>query len=161
MATDNKTKKRPASNAAEAGIGAALNGFLADTYVLLAKTQACHWNATGPNFFGLHKLTEAQYGELFASIDEMAERVRALDVLAPSGLGAILDLATLEETAEGPVSTTEAARILAEDNATMAARASDLAVEADDADDLATHDMLVKRIEVHEKAAWLLRSHLG
>ena len=38
--------------------------FLADTYVLLAKTQACHWNATGPNFFGLHKLTEAQYGEL-------------------------------------------------------------------------------------------------
>jgi starvation-inducible DNA-binding protein len=51
--------------------------------------------------------------------------------------------------------------MLAEDNASLAARASDLADEAGDADDLATHDMLVKRIEVHEKAAWLLRSHLG
>jgi starvation-inducible DNA-binding protein len=161
MSSDVKTKKRPASNKAEAGVGASLNGFLSDTYVLLAKTQACHWNATGPNFFGLHKLTEAQYGELFASIDELAERVRALDVLAPSGLNAMLHLAKLEEAPDGPVSTVDAARMLAEDNATLAARASELAQEADDADDLATHDMLVKRIEVHEKAAWLLRSHLG
>lgn len=161
MPSDTKTKKRPASNKAEAGVGASLNGFLADTYVLLAKTQACHWNATGPNFFGLHKLTEAQYGELFASIDELAERVRALDVLAPTGLNAMLHLASLQEAPDGPVSTADAARMLAEDNAALADRASDLAEEADDADDLATHDMLVKRIEVHEKAAWLLRSHLG
>lgn len=161
MTTDTKTKKRPASNKAEGGVGASLNGFLADTYVLLAKTQACHWNATGPNFFGLHKLTEAQYGELFASVDELAERVRALDVLAPTGLHAMLNLAKLQEAPDGAVSTAEAAQMLAEDNATLAARASDLAQEADDADDLATHDMLVKRIEVHEKAAWLLRSHLG
>jgi starvation-inducible DNA-binding protein len=161
MQIDAKTKKRPASNKAEAGVGASLNGFLADTYVLLAKTQACHWNATGSNFFGLHKLTEAQYGELFANIDELAERVRALDVLAPGGLTAMLDLATLEEAPGGAISTAEAARMLAEDNASLAARASDLADEAGDADDLATHDMLVKRIEAHEKAAWLLRSHLG
>lgn len=161
MPSDVKTKKRPASNKAEAGVAASLNGFLADSYVLLAKTQACHWNATGPNFFGLHKLTEAQYGELFSSIDELAERVRALDVMAPTGLNAMLQLATLQEAPDAPVSTVEAARMLAEDNATMAARASELAEEADEADDLATHDMLVKRIEVHEKAAWLLRSHLG
>ncbi|MBS7812141.1 Dps family protein [Roseococcus pinisoli] len=161
MPSDTKTKKRPATNKAEAGVAASLNGFLADTYVLLGKTQACHWNATGPNFFGLHKLTEAQYGELFASIDELAERVRALDALAPGGLGAMLHLARLHDGQEGPVTTTEAARLLAEDNATLAARASELAEEADEADDLATHDMLVKRIEVHEKAAWLLRSHLG
>lgn len=161
MPNDPKTKKRPASNKAEAGVAASLNAFLADTYVLLSKTQACHWNATGPNFFGLHKLTEAQYGELFTSIDELAERVRALDVLAPAGLGAMLHLAKLPEAPEGALSTTDAARILAEDNATLAARASELAEEADDADDLATHDMLVRRIAVHEKAAWLLRSHLS
>lgn len=161
MPDDVKTKIRPASNKAEAGVGAALNGFLADTYVLLGKTQACHWNATGPNFYGLHKLTEAQYGELFEAIDELAERVRALDVQAPMGLGAMLHLATLQELPGGPVSTTDAARMLAEDNAAMAARASKLAEEAEEADDLATNDMLVQRIEVHEKAAWLLRSHLG
>ncbi|MDB5415001.1 MAG: ferritin [Rubritepida sp.] len=157
---DSTTQNRPASNESEAGVGAALNGFLADTYVLLAKTQGCHWNATGPNFFGLHKLTEAQYGELFEAIDELAERVRAIQVLAPSGLGAMLELATLEE-ADCAVSTDQAARMLAEDNAAMADRARELAEDAEEADDLATHDMLIKRIEVHEKAAWLLRSHLG
>ena len=161
MPSDVKTKKRPASNKAGAGIGASLNRFLADTYVLLGKTQACHWNATGPNFYGLHKLTEAQYSELFGAIDDIAERVRSLDVLAPSGLGAMLHLSSLEETPEGAISTSDAARMLAEENTTLAARASELAEEADEADDLATHDMLVKRIEVHEKAAWLLRSHLG
>ncbi|TCH99555.1 DNA starvation/stationary phase protection protein [Roseococcus sp. SYP-B2431] len=161
MPSDIKTKKGPASNKAEAGVGASLNGFLADTYVLLAKTQACHWNAKGPNFYGLHKLTEAQYGELFEAIDELAERVRALDVPAPGGLNAMLQLAKLEEAPDGLVSTVDAARMLAEDNATLAARASELAEEADDAGDQATNDMLVARIEVHEKAAWLLRSHLG
>ncbi len=160
MSSEAKAKKRPASNKA-AGVAASLNGFLADTYVLLGKTQACHWNATGPNFIGLHKLTEAQYGELFASIDELAERVRALDVLAPSGIGAMLQLAKLQDANGGAITTAEAARLLAEDNTTMASRAADLAEEADDADDEATHDMLVRRIQVHEKAAWLLRSHLG
>ncbi|WP_421993269.1 Dps family protein [Roseococcus sp.] len=159
--SETKTKKRPASNKAEAGVGASLNGFIADTYVLLAKTQACHWNATGPNFFGLHKLTEAQYGELFEAIDVLAERVRALDILAPTGLAAMLSLAKLAEAPEGGISTKDAARTLAEDNAAMAARASELAEAAEEAEDLATHDMFVKRIEVHEKAAWLLRSHLG
>lgn len=161
MPNDAKTKIRPASNKSEAGIAASLNGFLADTYVLLAKTQACHWNATGPNFYGLHKLTEEQYGELFEAIDELAERVRALDVQAPTGLQSVLQLAKLQELPNGTVSTVEAARMLAEDNAAMAARASKLAEEAEEADDLATNDMLVDRIQVHEKAAWLLRSHLG
>jgi starvation-inducible DNA-binding protein len=139
---------------------AALNGFLADTYLLMAKTQACHWNATGPGFIGMHELTEKQYQELFAAVDELGERVRALGSKAPTGLGEILSLGSLDEL-EGDVDVSRAFRTLAEDNADLAARARDLAEAADEADDLATHDMLVHRIEVHEKAAWLLRSHLG
>jgi len=42
----------------------------------------------------------------------------------------------------------------------MAGQARDLADEAEEAEDPATQDMLVGRIAVHEKAAWLLRSHL-
>ncbi|MDB5412156.1 MAG: ferritin [Rubritepida sp.] len=148
------------ANDARAFVGAALNVFLADTYVLLAKTQAVHWNAAGPNFIGLHKLTEAQYGELFQAIDDLAERVRALRVEAPCGLGQIIELSTLD-AAVGEVNTHDAARRLAADNTTLAAHARALAKKAEEAKDIATQDMLVARVEVHDKAAWLLRSHLG
>lgn len=153
------TTQRSTKQKSDSGMGPALNVFVADTYVLLAKTQACHWNATGPDFYGFHKLTEAQYGELFEAVDVLAERVRALRWPAPSGLAAMLELSTLEED-EGITDTQEAARALARDHAAMADQARELASEAGAADDPATEDLLVARIEAHEKAAWLLRSHL-
>jgi starvation-inducible DNA-binding protein len=110
-----------------------LKTFLADTYLLLAKTQSVHWNARGPNFIGIHKLTEEQYNELFAAMEE-ATQVHKLD---------------------------DAIRMLVTDNKAMSERARDLALDADEQDDLVTHDMLVARIEVHDKAAWLLRSNLA
>lgn len=141
------------------GIATDLKGFVADTYALLAKTQACHWNARGPNFIGLHKLTEAQYGELFAAVDELAERLRALDAPAPRGLAELLELSSIKD-APATLSTEAAAKLLAEENTSLAGRAKDIAEAADEAGDLATHDMLVARIDAHQKAAWLLRSHV-
>lgn len=160
MSSSQNKREAQAANDAAGSTAAALNGFLADTYLLMAKTQACHWNATGPGFIGMHMLTETQYRELFVAVDELAERTRALGFKAPRGLGEMLSLGSLDEL-EGDVDVSRAFRTLAEDNAELAARARDLAEAADEADDLATHDMLVHRIEIHEKAAWLLRSHLG
>jgi len=137
-----------------------LKTFLADTYILLAKTQACHWNARGANFIGIHKLTEEQYNELFAAIDELAERVRALDTDAPFSLAEMQRIATLEEATQVH-KIDDAIRMLVTDNKAMSERARELALDADEQDDLVTHDMLVARIEVHDKAAWLLRSNLA
>ena len=137
-----------------------LNAFLADSYVLMGKTHACHWNATGPNFFGLHKLTEAQYDELFEAVDVLAERVRAIGGQAPNGLASMVELATLEP-ATPEFDTVSVTTMLAEDNTAMATHASEAAEEMEAAGDLASHDILVARIAAHEKAAWLLRSHIG
>ena len=137
-----------------------LKTYLADTYLLLAKTQACHWNARGPNFIGIHKLTEEQYNELFEAVDELAERVRALDTDAPFSLAEIQRIATLEEATQVH-GIDDAIRMLGSDNKAMSERARELALDADEQDDLVTHDMLVARIEVHDKAAWLLRSNLA
>ena len=57
--------------------------IVADTYVLLVKTQGYHWNVVGPLFVSLHKLTEEQYEDLFEAADELAERIRALGHPAP------------------------------------------------------------------------------
>lgn len=148
----NATKSR--SNSA-----ATLNVMLADTAILLGKTQACHWNAQGPGFHGLHKLTEAQYAELFAAMDALAERVRAVGAPAPDGLAEMLELARLEPRL-GITETAAACRALAEDNTRMAQHARDAAEAMEEAGDIASHDLLVARVAAHEKAAWLLRSEL-
>lgn len=152
-------RKTDQSNRASDAVAAGLCAFVADSYVLMAKSHACHWNSTGSNFFGVHTLTKQQYEELFRAIDTLAERARALGAVAPNGLPRMIELATLEPEADAP-DTDAAVRMLAEDHGRMAKRAKDLAEEAEEAEDLATHDMLVHRIEAHDKAAWLLRSHL-
>lgn len=140
-------------------VAESLKGFAADTYMLLAKTQSCHWNMTGANFIGLHKLTEEQYRELFEAADELAERVRALGHQAPNSVSEMMEMSRVEELREAP-DTVEAVEILAADNAMMAKRARELAEEAEENDDPATHDLLAARIEVHDKNAWLLRANL-
>lgn len=147
-------------NDAFAATPAALGGFLADTYVLMTKTQVLHWNGTGPGFHALHELTEAQYREMFAAVDLLAERMRALRQRAPSSLAHMLQIASLDDRAED-TGLHAGIRRLAEAHAALAARARDLAEQVAEAGDPATENMLVARIAVHEKAAWLLRGHLG
>ena len=63
-----------------------MNIMLADTYVVLMKTQNVHWNYVGSNFYGMHKMTEEQYLDMFEAVDKIAERIRAKGHNAPSGL---------------------------------------------------------------------------
>ena len=58
-----------------------VSACLADSYILMVKTQAYHWNAVGPLFHSVHELTEKQYENLFSAIDVLAERVRALGLV--------------------------------------------------------------------------------
>jgi len=133
--------------------------FPADMFPLTAMTQGCSWNATGPSFIAVHQFLEAQYRELFEAVEQIAERARALRVIAPCGLLPLLQLPTLEE-GDYAVTTDQAEHMLVDDHTSMADQARDLAYEAEEAQHPATQDMLVGRIAVHQKAALLLRSHL-
>ncbi len=152
---------RPEPDAAQRNdrLAAGLEGFLADSYLLMGKTQACHWNVTGPNFNGLHALFEAQYKDLFEAVDVIAERMRALGAPAPASTGAMLAKASLKDSAKIP-DAMGMVRMLAEDHAAMSRSATQLAGTAGAEDDLATQDLLAGRIAVHDKARWMLRSHL-
>ena len=140
-------------------VPAKLKGFLADTYVLLAKTQGCHWNARGSNFFGLHTLTEQQYEELFKAVDEIAERVRALGAPVPGSFSEFGKLAAVRESV-GPVAAKQMIETLVTDQATVAASARRVIEAAEPGADFASADLGTRRMDVHEKNAWMLRSHL-
>ncbi|MCC7178911.1 MAG: DNA starvation/stationary phase protection protein [Acidobacteria bacterium] len=80
-----------------AGLTKSLNQVLADSYALLSLTHLAHWNVEGPGFFALHTAFQTQYEELFVAIDEIAERIRALDAYAIGGLGTLSRAAQMKE----------------------------------------------------------------
>lgn len=141
-------------------VAEALTKATADSYTLYAKTLGVHWNVQGPSFYGLHNMTEAQYQELHEAADAIAERIRALGKLAPTGNAAFRELTVIDNDAPHKP-TREMIAELVEDNEKVARRMSEFAALADEAGDLFSHDMLVARIGVHEQNAWMLRASLS
>jgi starvation-inducible DNA-binding protein len=141
-------------------IAEALGKLLADTYVLYGKTHAFHWNVTGPNFPQLHELFGAQYNELWTSLDEMAERIRALGVLAPMSGKAMAAASAIKE-ADGAPSATEMVKALLDGHETAIKTARPVIELAQGGGDEGTADLVIGRIQAHEKAAWMLRATLG
>lgn len=137
-----------------------LKAVLADSYVLSVKTQNFHWNVTGPNFKSLHELFGAQYEEISASIDDIAERIRALGEPSPGSFRDFLEIASIDEAGKKSISATEMLKQLVKDHQ-LILKTLNSALEAfDEAGDVATVDMLTVRIEAHDKHKWMLSSSL-
>jgi starvation-inducible DNA-binding protein len=141
-------------------VARALSQAVADSYILYAKTLGVHWNVQGPKFYALHKLTDDQYNELHAAADAIAERIRALGKLAPTGFDTFRALTIIDNDAPH-ASTDEMIAQLAVDNEAIARRMGEFAELAEEKGDLFTHDLLVSRIGVHEKNAWMLRASVA
>jgi starvation-inducible DNA-binding protein len=141
-------------------VAEALSRILADTYVLYLKTQNFHWNVTGPQFGKLHDIFEEEYIDLRDAGDDLAERIRALGHFAPGSYAQFAKLTSIEEATGNPPSAPEMIEQLAQDNETLSRVARSVLTAAENANDEVTVDMMVQRMGVHEKAAWMLRAHL-
>jgi len=141
------------------GVAEALSRLLADSYTLYLKTHNFHWNVRGPMFTTLHTLFETQYTELALAVDEIAERIRSVGEFAPGSYSEFAELAEVRE-AVGRRTATEMLDELVADQAIVVAGARALVEAAEAAGDHASVDLAVRRIDVHEKNAWMLRSHL-
>jgi starvation-inducible DNA-binding protein len=136
-----------------------LSNLLADTYTLYLKTQSFHWNVTGPMFRALHEMFEEQYTELAGAVDEVAERIRALGHEAPGSFSAFMKLTSIDEETGVPAAE-EMIRQLVSGHEASVRTARNAFTVAEEAEDQVTMDMLTERMQVHEKAAWMLRSLL-
>ena len=138
----------------------ALRQVVADTYALIGQTHICHWNVRGPSFFSLHTAFEVQYNELFVAVDEIAERVRAKGALAPGGLANLSKMAGINEIAED-ASAEEMVQHLVQANEKVLADLKTARDRAGEAGDTESEDLMIARIQVHEKTVWMLKSFLG
>lgn len=137
----------------------ALTHLLADSYTLYLKTHNFHWNVTGPMFTTLHTLFETQYTELALAVDEIAERIRALGHRAPGSYKEFAALSSVQDS-DGVPAAHDMIRILEKDLATVVVSAKKVFEAAEKAGDQASGDLAVRRMDVSEKNAWMLRSHL-
>ena len=140
-------------------IASGLSKLLADSYSLYLKTHNFHWNVTGPTFTTLHLLFEQQYTELASAVDEIAERIRALGEYAPGSYSQFTELSRVPEET-GVLKAEDMLRRLVEGQEIVIHTARSLVDMANKVKDEATLDIITRRIETHEKNAWMLRSHL-
>ena len=137
----------------------ALRLVIADTYALIGQTHICHWNVRGPSFFSLHTAFEQQYSELFLAVDEIAERLRAIGHNAPGGLGNLATMANMEEIVED-ASATDMVHHLIRCNEKLLVDLKATRESAAEVGDNETEDLMIGRIQIHEKTLWMLRSYL-
>ncbi|OYX55526.1 MAG: DNA starvation/stationary phase protection protein [Brevundimonas subvibrioides] len=137
-----------------------LSKVLADSFAVYLKTHGYHWNVRGPEFFTLHTLLEQQYREIWAALDEIAERIRALGEFAPQAQSTFANLTSIKDGDPDKDAPAMLKELMKDHETLIATCRSALTVANDDSDDVSA-DLLTQRLAAHEKFAWMLRSTLG
>jgi len=137
----------------------ALKRLLAETYALYIKTHGYHWNVTGARFQALHADFMTQYTELWAALDEIAERIRALGHFAPGSSADLLSDATIAPGNGVPDADSMVANLVRGHEAVARAARNGIKVAIEAGDDV-TADLMTQRATIADKTAWMLRSSL-
>jgi len=134
-----------------------LKRLLADSYTLYLQTHNFHWNVTGPQFRTLHLMFEEQYTELALAVDDIAERIRTLDVAAPGTYKAFDELSAVKEV-EGVPAAEAMVDILTQGHEQVVRTCREVLVLAQEGGDESSVSLVSDRMRVHEKTAWMLRA---
>lgn len=138
-------------------IAEGLKKVLADSYTLYLQTHNFHWNVTGPQFRELHLMFEEHYTELAVAVDDIAERIRTLDVPAPGTYKALAELSSIKEV-EGVPEASEMVALLTQGHEQVVKTCREALKSAQEADDESSAALISDRMRVHEKTAWMLRA---
>ena len=139
--------------AADEPLAAQLGDLLETVFAFYARAHEAHWNVTGPDFSEYHTLFGEITGDVYGSIDPIAENIRKLGSLTPA--------LVLAERDASEVDAAVLARQLLDANDALLPQLSA-------AFDLATQlgqqgiaNFLAERQDMHLQWSWQLRSSLG
>jgi starvation-inducible DNA-binding protein len=134
-------------------ISASLNTLLADAFALYVKTKNFHWHVSGRHFRDYHLMLDEQSDAIFATTDQLAERVRKLGGTTLRSIG---KLQTIQDNDESFVPPRQMLRELMEDNKQVAAAMRKAHKLADDHEDSGTAGLLETFIDETERRTWFL-----
>jgi starvation-inducible DNA-binding protein len=131
---------------------------LGSAFALYVMTHGYHWNVTGPDFFQIHKMLDDQYNDIWASLDDIAEHLRALDAFAPQSMERFLELSVIPSSGPAPINSKDMLLILVKANEALIDVMTHTLHQAEEADEQGIVNFLGGRIETHQKHRWMLRA---
>ncbi|GAB3980320.1 DNA starvation/stationary phase protection protein [Spirosoma terrae] len=134
----------------------AVNRLVADAFALYIKTKNYHWHVSGRHFRDYHLLLDEQAGQIFATIDPLAERVRKIGGNTIRSVAHIAQLQRVNDNDEDFVSPKDMLLDLVAENKKMAKSMREAHQIADDAEDVATASLLENFIDETEQRTWFL-----
>ena len=137
-------------------IAGALNVLLADMFALYMKTKNFHWHVSGPHFRGLHLMFDEQAEQIFATTDEIAERVRKIGGLTLHSIGDIVRLQRIPDNDADYVDPLDMVGELRSDNQALIASLRETHDLCDEENDVATASLLENWIDQAERRVWFL-----
>jgi starvation-inducible DNA-binding protein len=137
-------------------ISASLNTLLADAFALYLKTKNFHWHVSGRHFHDYHVMLDEQSEAIFATTDQLAERVRKLGGTTLRSIGQVGKLQTIQDNNESYVPPRDMLRELMDDNKHIAAQMRKAHKLCDENEDSGTAGLLETFIDETERRTWFL-----
>ncbi|MCY7696179.1 DNA starvation/stationary phase protection protein [Bacillus altitudinis] len=137
-----------------------VNKQVADWTVLYVKLHNYHWYVKGKDFFTLHEKFEELYTETATYIDDLAERMLALNGQPVATMKECLEISSIQE-AEGNESAEQMVKNLYDDFSNIAEELKKGMELAGEVGDETTGDMLLAIHQSIEKHNWMLKAYLG
>jgi starvation-inducible DNA-binding protein len=164
MPNDNAKTRRTAALDTPSNLGsnarhevsAALTTLLADMFALYVKTKNFHWHVSGPHFRDYHLMLDEQGSQIFATTDDIAERVRKLGGTTIRSIGHIARLQRVSDNDADFVTAQDMLSELRDDNIQLTARLRETHSLCDEHQDVATASLIENWIDEAEKRTWFL-----
>ncbi|MFA6266883.1 MAG: DNA starvation/stationary phase protection protein [Pseudolabrys sp.] len=137
-------------------IAGAINAILADAFALYIKTKNFHWHISGPHFRDYHLLLDEQSAEIFATTDELAERVRKIGGNTIRSIGDIAKKTRIADNDAAYVSPEDMLAELRDDTQRVITAMREAHDLCDEHNDVATASLLENYIDAAEKRVWFL-----
>lgn len=137
-----------------------LISLLANTYILYYKAQTYHWNIEGMNFPQLHGFFGDYYGDVYGTIDHIAEELRVTGSYAPISLINVVTSASIKEDSVKPATDRDMVSSLLNANTSYITSLETALSTATAANAQGLVDWITGRIDQHNKWGWQLKSIL-
>jgi starvation-inducible DNA-binding protein len=137
-------------------ISGALTILLADMFALYVKTKNFHWHMSGPHFRDYHLLLDEQGDQIFATTDDIAERVRKIGGTTLRSIGHVSRLQRIRDNDADFVTPLEMLAELRDDNKELAANLRQTHSLCDEHGDVASASLIENWIDEAERRTWFL-----
>jgi starvation-inducible DNA-binding protein len=137
-------------------LAGALNILLADMFGLYLKTKNFHWHVSGPHFRDYHLLLDEQGEQIFATTDDIAERVRKIGGTTLRSIGHIARLQRVADNDADFVTPMDMLAELRDNNKQLVTRMRETHDLCEEHGDVATASLLENWIDEAERRTWFL-----